>query len=424
MVSASSYHFNTPYFSHFLCTLFVGWHTFANVAAQSPSASASATSASFTSDPEATLTADETKELFDFHKKLVKIPSTTFEEAEAIQFVFDYISDLGYYVEKVDVDGSRYDVFAYPQAIKDEGTWPEVLITSHLDTVPPYIPFERREENGTIYHFGRGSVDAKGAVAPQIVAAHKFLQARTDTPSLGLLFVVGEETGGDGMKAFAKYAENVTFSAAIFGEPTESKLATGHKGSLGLTLNITGKAAHSAYEWLGVNAIDFLAEGITALNAVESVLPTSELLGNSTINVGRVSGGVASNVVPANANASVSIRVAQNITSAPDDISALIEEALAPLVRRAEHAGAIFNVTFAAGARPAIVLDTDIPGFEIGPVFYGTDIPSLPQVKKKYLYGPASIKVAHGPDEELTQDELVLAAEAYGTILAHIFPPS
>ena len=70
--------------------------------------------------------------------------------------------------------------------------------------MPPFYPFERREENGTVYHFGRGSVDAKGPVATMIVASHKFFQSRTDTPSLGMLFVVSEEIGGAGMKAFAQ----------------------------------------------------------------------------------------------------------------------------------------------------------------------------------------------------------------------------
>jgi hypothetical protein len=124
--------------------------------------------------------------------------------------------------------------------------------------VPPFYPFERREENGTVFHYGRGTVDAKGPIATMIIASHKFFGSRSDTPRLGMLFVVGEEIGGTGMKAFASYAQNTTFRACIFGEPTEGKLASGHKGSLGLTLDIKGKSAHSAYPWLGISAINYL----------------------------------------------------------------------------------------------------------------------------------------------------------------------
>ncbi|KAF2795127.1 Zn-dependent exopeptidase [Melanomma pulvis-pyrius CBS 109.77] len=381
-------------------------------------ASSSAPSPSPSGQP-SSLTEEEISELFDLHEKLVDIPSLSRDEIECATFVDEYLTTLGYYVEKVDVDSGRFNVFAYPTELKDQGVWPEVLITSHLDTVPPYIPFERRTKNGTIYHYGRGTVDAKGAVAPQIIAAHSFFQSRTDTPRLGLLFVVGEEIGGDGMKAFAAYAKNVTFKASIFGEPTEGKLASGHKGSLSVTLNVVGKAAHSAYPWLGINAINYVTDAVTALNALEPELPASELLGNSTLNVGVISGGIASNIVPENANASIAIRVAEG---SPDVIRLQVEEALDPIKQRAVGAGAKFNVTFAPFSNGPVILDTDVPGLEVAPVFYGTDIPSLPQVEKRYLFGTGTIQVAHTALEELSQDELVIAAESYGKILRYLFP--
>jgi acetylornithine deacetylase len=251
-----------------------------------------------------------------------------------------------------------------------------------------------------------------------IIAAHNFLQSRIDIPRLGLLFVLGEEIGGEGMKAFATYAKDVTFRAAIFGEPTEGKLAGEHKGSMGVTLEVKGKAAHSAYSWLGISAINYVADSIVALNAWERYLPVGELLGVSTFNVGRISGGLASNVVPESANASISIRVAEG---SPNDIRVLVEEVLAPIKRRAVSAGATFNLTVSSSAYGQIFLDTDVPDMEVASVFYGTDIPSLPQVEKKYLYGTSSIQVAHTALEELSQDELGIAAEGYSTILQHLF---
>ncbi|CAN9096341.1 unnamed protein product [Alternaria alternata] len=393
------------------------------IAAPQASVSPSAvSSASPSASSSVTLTAEETDELFSLHEELVNIPSISGDEVEGAEFLSEYLSNLGYYVEEVPVgDTGTFNVFAYPQELKDEGVWPEVLITSHIDTVPPFYPFERREENGTVYHFGRGTVDAKGPVATMIVASHKFFQSRADTPSLGMLFVVSEETGGAGMKAFAQYASNTTFRAGIFGEPTEGKLASGHKGSLRVDLDVLGKSSHSAYPWLGVSAINYLTEAIVALNMLEPALPRSELLGATTLNAGVIAGGVAGNVVPEHANASIVVRIARSEDDAVDVVQDMMAGMLSPIVARAKAANVTFDVRFSNTTYPAPILDTDVEGLEVAPVFYGTDIPSLPQVEKRYLFGTGTIEVAHTPDEMLSQDELVQATEAYGMILESLF---
>ncbi|KAH3943414.1 hypothetical protein HBH53_174790 [Parastagonospora nodorum] len=390
-----------------------------------PQASQALSASSVTPSPSASpsLTSEERDELFQLHEELVNIPSISSDEVECADYISEYLEELGYYVEKVPVaNTSTFNVFAYPSALKDEGVWPEVLITSHIDTVPPFYPFERREENGTIFHYGRGTVDAKGPVATMIIASHKFFQSRSNTPRLGMLFVVAEETGGAGMKAFASYAKNTTFRAGIFGEPTEGKLASGHKGSLGLTLDVKGKSAHSAYPWLGISAVNYLAEAIVVLNALEPALPQSELLGATTLNAGLIRGGVAGNVVPEAANASVSIRISRSEDDAVSTVQGMITRMLSPLITRVEEANATFSLIWSNATYPAPILDTDVEGLEIAPVFYGTDIPSLPQVEKKYLFGTGTIEVAHTPNEGLSQDELVQAAEAYGLILESLFP--
>ncbi|KAH8732546.1 hypothetical protein GQ44DRAFT_670039 [Phaeosphaeriaceae sp. PMI808] len=368
------------------------------------------------------LTTAERDELFSLHEELVNIPSISNDEVKAADYVSKYLEELGYHVEKIPVGNTNtYNVFSYPKALKDQAVWPEVLITTHIDTVPPFIPFERREVNGTIYHYGRGTVDAKGPLATMIIASHKFLQSRSDTPRLGMLFVVGEETGGTGMKAFATYAKNTTFRAAIFGEPTQGKLATGHKGSLGLTLDVKGKAAHSAYPWLGVSAIHYIAEAIVALNTLEPALPHSTLLGSTTINTGRIQGGVAGNIVADSANASISIRIARSEADAVSTVRDLVTGMLSPLVSRAKAANASFNLVFSNAAYAAPILDTDVEGLEAAPVYFGTDIPSLPQVRKRYLFGTGSIEVAHTEGEGLSRGELVRGAEGYGLILESLF---
>lgn len=236
-----------------------------------------------------------------------------------------------------------------------------------------------------------------------------------------MLFVVSEETGGSGMKAFASYAKNTTFRAGIFGEPTEGKLANGHKGSQRLDITVKGRPAHSAYPWLGLSAIHYLAEAIVAMNMLEPALPQSELLGPTTLNTGVIKGGEAGNVVAENANASVVIRIARSEDDAVQTVRDMITGMLSPIVERVKEANGTFELNFSNSTYPAPILDTDIEGLEVAPVFFGTDIPSLPQVEKRYLFGTGTIEVAHTANEGLSQDQLVEAAEAYGLILESLF---
>jgi acetylornithine deacetylase len=88
------------------------------------------------------LTTEERDELFSLHEELVNIPSISEDEKECADWLSEYLEELGYYVDKVPVGNtSNYNVFAYPTTLKDEGKWPEVLITSHIDTVGPNTHF-------------------------------------------------------------------------------------------------------------------------------------------------------------------------------------------------------------------------------------------------------------------------------------------
>ena len=113
-------------------------------ASPAPQAEAPSLTCSFSSLPSPTssvqpspFTAEEITGLYDLHEKLVDIPSISKEEVQCAEFVNEYLTSLGYHVEKIPVENgsSRYNVFAYPTELQEQGVWPEVLITSHLDTV-------------------------------------------------------------------------------------------------------------------------------------------------------------------------------------------------------------------------------------------------------------------------------------------------
>ncbi len=180
-----------------------------------------------------------------------------------------------------------------------------MLLSSHIDTVPPYIPYKIREHNQI---WGRGSVDAKACVATQITAVEELLASGdVGEGDVSLLFVVGEEVSGDGMRA----ANNLglKWEAVVFGEPTELKLVSGHKGLITFSVKAKGKAGHSGYPWLCLNANSMLIPALAVLDKLE--LPSSKKYGNSTLNVGRIEGGVAANVIAAQATADILIRIAE-----------------------------------------------------------------------------------------------------------------
>jgi acetylornithine deacetylase len=355
---------------------------------------------------------DDSSELLSLHQKLVEIESITGNEAPVGKWIASYLADKGLTVEKQELVDGRFNVFAYPGDQRKT----QILMSSHIDTVPPFIPYSKKG----LELWGRGSVDAKACVAAQTIAALRIFNysasRSASPPSLGLLFVIGEEKGGDGMLYFSSH-KPTNYSAIIFGEPTEGRLATGHKGMLSFSLHLTGIAAHSGYPWLGISANNYLVASLQALLKLEYQLPRSEKLGPSTLNIGKIEGGVAGNVVAEKATADISIRIA---AGAPGEFKIMVENALEPIRATIEAAGGHFELEYHNESYGPVILDTDIPGFETIGVNYGTDVPNLSGNHKKYLYGPGSIQVAHGPREHLEVKELEDAVDAYEKIAKYL----
>jgi acetylornithine deacetylase len=354
----------------------------------------------------------ELSPLLDLHKSLVERPSITGSEKRVTDFLKTYLQDAGFTVETQTVVKNRDNILAYYSNTRST----RVLVTSHIDTVPPFWPYERRGDE----IWGRGTVDAKGSVAAQIIAVQElFKQKEVGEGDIALLFVVGEETGGPGMGNVNDLG--LSWESVIFGEPTELKLARGHKGGLGFTIKANGKAGHSGYPETGSNAIDSLVRGLAALQKVE--LPGSKEFGNTTLNVGRIEGGVAGNVIPASAYATGGVRVAGGT---PEGIKDLIRQAV-------EDSDASLFVEFLYGIGPvptdydvdgkyeATVLELKLieTGFETVVLNYGTDIPRLKGSHKRYLYGPGSILEAHSAHEHLKVSDLEQAVEGYKKLISH-----
>ena len=311
---------------------------------------------------------------------LMRIDSTSGREGEIVSFTEQTLASRGWTTHRIPVSEGRDNILASATEA------PLVTLSTHLDTVPPYIA--PRVEGGRVW--GRGACDAKGIAAAMICAAER-LRAR-DYP-IALLFVVGEETTHDG--AHAANAWPTTSRALIDGEPTESTLAVGTKGALRLLFRAQGVAAHSAYPHLGRSAIHLLLDVLGDVRALE--FPSDAVLGDTTLNVGVVAGGVADNVVAAEAHARVMIR--------------LVSDADAVLAQVRAAAGGRVEIHEVVRVPPVTLATTS--GFPTSVVAYATDVPVLSAWGAPYLFGPGSIRVAHSDNEHIEIDELRAAVDVY-----------
>ena len=213
-------------------------------------------------------------ELFTLTRNLIDIESITGNEKRMAVFLGDRLQTMGAEVSLEEAEPDRPNVVA---------CWgkPDVVLSTHLDTVPPFFP--SREDGEYIY--GRGACDTKGIIAAQIEAAAR-LRAQ-GISDFGLLFVVGEERNSAGALFANKSPRGSRY--LINGEPTDNRLAVGTKGVLRLEIEASGRMAHSAYPELGESAIEKLLEALNRLRGIK--LPEDEMLGKTTCNIGIIQGG-------------------------------------------------------------------------------------------------------------------------------------
>ncbi len=318
--------------------------------------------------------------VFELTKQLIEIPSVSGDEKRVADFLAEYLSGLGFIVEQQDIGGNRPNVYA-------KRGEPQVVLSTHTDTVPPYFGFSEDDE----FIYGRGACDTKGLMAAMLKAAEELIAAQVN--DFGMLFVVGEEAGSQGAKCANTIANQCQF--LINGEPTESKLALGSKGAMRVVMKVQGRAAHSAYPHLGESAIEKLLDLLSDLRALH--LPHNEVLGATTMNIGLLSGGVAANVIPPSAEAELMLRVVTNT----DEIKRQIETAVA---QRAD-------IAYPFACEP-IFLER-LEGFETSVVSFTTDIPMLTNWGKPLLFGPGSILDAHTANEKISKSELINAMATY-----------
>ncbi len=323
-------------------------------------------------------------------RQLIDIESISGNEAAVGNYLYGEISRLGYQTRKMPVEGNRFNLYA----TSSEQPHPEIVFSTHMDTVPPFIP----SSEDALRIYGRGACDAKGIIAAQIAAAERL---RSEGIFVGLLFVVGEERDSLGAKAANEWAATDPSHRCRFlvnGEPTENCLALASKGTLRAEVTALGRMAHSAYPQLGESAIDKLLEALTRLRAMP--LPSDPEIGPCTLNIGLIEGGRAPNVIPDYAHADLLYR----LVGPSPALRRLIENT----------AGDSVQITFPLEL-PFLRLRTvdQVPTMIAA---FTTDIPKLTHWGEPLLIGPGSIHVAHTEGEYLDKQQLAAAIELYCAI--------
>jgi acetylornithine deacetylase len=322
--------------------------------------------------------------LVEYIRRLVDIPSVTGSEHELASFLEKDLRERGFSVTLQDVVDQRRNVYAVSPRVL-----PRVVFCTHLDTVPPFYPSSEDDE----YVYGRGSCDAKGVLAAMVFAVVALRERGID--DVGLLFVVGEEV--DSVGALAANSLESRARYVVVGEPTENRMANGHKGGFKFRLTATGRAAHSAYPHLGESAIERLLDALAEIRAAE--WGRSDVLGPATVNVGTIGGGLAANVLAPAAEATVFIRVVGRAAQVRETLDAIL----------ARHPATSYEIV---SQSDAVFCETR-PGFDIAPVAFGTDIKSLKAFGKPLLLGPGSIHDAHTSREKIGKKEALEAVDYY-----------
>ena len=319
---------------------------------------------------------------------LCALDSTSGRETAVLPALLPALATRGARVELQDLGPGRCNVLA---------TWgePRVLFSTHLDTVPPYLP--PRWDGETLH--GRGACDAKGQLAAQLLAIDQ-LRAEGLT-HFGWLGLAGEETDSLGAQEILAWKDRFKACRALInGEPTELKVAAGQRGVENLVLSCRGRAAHGGSPELGHNAIlDLLAwlEGVRGLP-----LGQDPDLGPEVWNLGTIQGGASPNIVPAQAEAWLNVR------TVPGSGFREAVEALKPPTG-----------TLRVALREPPCKFPVVAGFDRAPVPFGSDAPQLQPLIPDgtlVLAGPGSITCAHTDQERLSLADFLAGVDLFARL--------
>jgi len=337
--------------------------------------------------------------------------------------------------DRLEAAGARVEIFESEEAGK-ANLWatigPEreggIVLSGHTDVVPTEgqdwasDPFEMRDDGERL--FGRGSCDMKGFLAACLATAPDFAARAPERP-LHFAFTHDEEVGCLGARALIEVlrAREARPALAIIGEPTEMALIEGHKGCHEYTTRFCGLAGHGSDPAAGVNAAEYAVRYAARLMALRADLARRAPADSpftppeTTINLGRLAGGIAHNVIADTAEIEWEMRPVQAADAefVKAELARLVDGELLPEMR-ARHAGAVIE-TLTVGEVPGLAtmeenaardLVAELTGANAaGTVAFGTEAGLFQRMGlDAVICGPGSIREAHKANEFVSRDQL------------------
>ena len=347
-------------------------------------------------------------------------------ETALAERIANWSQDLGAEVVLDEVLPGRPNVYARFQGQTDR----VVVIDTHLDTVSvehmTRDPFDGIIEGDRLY--GRGSVDTKASFAIVLSVLEELLSDNQHpVPTVYVVGTVSEEAGGllgaTGFESWAK-THDLGIDQLIVAEPTLCAPVHGHKGMFILNTTIHGHAAHSSKPELGANAISGAGRIIVALDNEHRRLtnqPPSTIVGNGSLSVTKVSGGLAANIIPDHCTVQASRRVAPGEKTAEliASLTEIMTEAADPLSVEIELEGGVaFSAFYQDPESPLVRQICELTGTVPEAATYGSNACSYPDLANEVvLFGPGSIDQAHQAVEWIEVAEIGRAADVYRTWL-------
>ncbi|MBY7144465.1 M20 family metallopeptidase [Virgibacillus sp. NKC19-3] len=370
----------------------------------------------------------------DFLQRLIRInsvnpPGNELEVAEAIAA---HTKEAGLQTKVKKFANGRANILVRVKG-KDASQKPFVF-SGHLDTVPiganpwDYDPFSGEVVDGKLY--GRGACDMKSGVAA-LIEAMIMIKSSGNQPRRDIIFAgtAGEEVDCIGAKALIKDGDINNAGAIMIAEPSNRKVFNAHKGALWIELKVFGKTAHGSMPEQGSNAIVHMNELLHRLKRYDfTSVKEHHLLGKPTLNIGTISGGTGTNVVPDQCTVTVDIRTTPEVIHEAiiNDFHRLLEEMEKEIKECKVELNVMNDLPALANeennhfVQLALDVNHDLYGMpkeEKGANYYTDASVYGPALNVPIvIYGPSDERLAHQPNEYVEIKQYFKAIEYYATM--------
>ena len=359
-------------------------------------------------------------------ERLIAYPTVSSDSN--LEMIHDLASLLETHGARVDVFEDRSCAKANLFATLGPDAQGGLVLSGHTDVVPvadqdwSSDPFELRHEGDLL--FGRGTCDMKGFIAAAVVMAEKFSAMDLHRP-IHFAFTYDEEVGCLGARALMPELRARGFkpAMAVIGEPTEMRVIEGHKGCCEYTVRFNGREGHGSNPDVGVNAAEYAARYAARLLALREDLiartPANSRFNPpwTTLNVGRISGGTAHNIIAGKAELDWEMRPVQESDArfVKKEMSDYVGRLLQPAMQAVDPEARIdlqvvgeivgLHPADTNAARDLVMALTGANGADVVP--FGTEAGLFQELGMDVVVcGPGSIEQAHKPDEFVSRGQL------------------